>query len=141
MVVYKIPVIRDTSVSRMLSSAHGARRAIQRSTLPLVMGFGHTIYQDIYRVVSGCFLDYEKHTGKKFSVLYRRSYLHLEQKRFRDPRIVKVISVSQMVKEQIINRYHLAREWIEVVYSGVETLRLKLELKRQKANSFLMATL
>ncbi len=45
------------------------------------MGFGRTIYQDIYREDgSGCVLDYEKHTRKKLGVLYRNTYLQLEKK-------------------------------------------------------------
>jgi len=105
MIFHKIPIIRGTSISRMLSFAYGARKAVQRVNLPLIMGFGRTIYQDIYRDGSGCFLDYQKHAAKRFNILYRKSYLHIEQKRFNDPRLQKVITVSRMVKEQIVQHY------------------------------------
>jgi len=57
MITYKIPVVRGTSIGRMLSFAYAARRTLQRANPPLNMGFGRTIYQDIYRDGSGCFLD------------------------------------------------------------------------------------
>jgi len=137
MIIHKIPVVRGTSVTRMLSFAYGARRAVQRAHLPMVMGFGRSIYQDIYRDGSGCFLDYEKHAGKRFNRLYRRSYLHLERKRYADTRLQRVITVSQMVKDQIQNRYHVPSEKMKVIYSGVDARRLNPELKKRK-NEFKM---
>ena len=133
-IIHKIPIIRGTSLSRMLSFAYGGRRAIQQADLPLVMGFGRTIYQDIYRDGSGCFLDYEKHAGKRFNRLYRKCYLHLERKRYKDARLKKVVTVSQMVKDQIIRRYHIPSEKIEVLYSGIAAHVLNPDLKKQKSD-------
>jgi len=116
----------------MISFAYGARKAVKRDNLPLVMGFGRTIYQDIYRDGSGCFQDYQKYANKRFNLLYKTSYLHLERKRFNDFRLKKVITVSHMVKEQIIRRYHLPPEIIEVVYSGVDHVRVNPGFKKQK---------
>jgi len=132
MIIHKVPVIRGTSVSRMLSFAYGARRAVQQANLPLIMGFGRTICQDIYRDGSGCFSDYQEYAAKRFNRLYTKSYLHLERKRFNDPRLQKVITVSQMVKKQIISRYRLRPEKVEVVYSGVVAQHLHPGLKKQK---------
>jgi UDP-glucose:(heptosyl)LPS alpha-1,3-glucosyltransferase len=132
MIIHKIPVLRGTSITRMLSFAYGARRAVQKFDLPLVMGFGRTICQDIYRDGNGCFLDYEKSANKRFNFLYRNCYLHLEKQRFHNPRLYKVVTVSRMVKDQIINHYHLPEEKIEVAYSGVEARQLNPELKKHK---------
>lgn len=132
MIVHKIPIIRGTSISRMLSFAYGARKTVQRVNLPLVMGFGRTIYQDIYRDGSGCFLDYQKYANKRFNAFYKASYLRLERKRFKDSRLQKVITVSHMVKEQIVRRYHLPSEKIEVVYSGVDHNFVNPRLKEKK---------
>ncbi|OEU61344.1 MAG: hypothetical protein BA867_02295 [Desulfobacterales bacterium S5133MH16] len=132
MTVHKIPVIRGTSITRMLSFAYGARRVAKKVNLPLLLGFGRTIYQDIYRDGSGCFLDYQKHANKRFNSLYKASYLHLERKRFKDPRLQKVITVSHMVKEQIVDRYGLPPGRIEVVYSGVDHNILNPTLKSEK---------
>ncbi|MBW1847353.1 MAG: glycosyltransferase family 4 protein [Deltaproteobacteria bacterium] len=133
MILHNIPIIRGTSISRMLSFAYGARKTARRVNLPLVMGFGRTIYQDIYRDGSGCFLDYQKYANKRFNFLYRTSYLHLERKRFNDPRLQKVIAVSKMVKEQIVQRYNLPPEKIEVVYSGVNHEHLNPSFKEEKS--------
>jgi UDP-glucose:(heptosyl)LPS alpha-1,3-glucosyltransferase len=132
MIVHKIPIIRGTSISRMLSFAYAARNTVRRVNPPLVMGFGRTIYQDIYRDGSGCFLDYQKHTIKRFNSLYKASYLHLERKRFNDPHLQKVIAISNMVKEQIVRRYKLSPEKIEVVYTGVNPDRLNPSFKEKK---------
>ena len=132
MITHKIPVVRGASISRMLSFAYGARRAVQRANLPLIMGFGRTICQDIYRDGSGCFLDYQEHAGKRFNKLYTKSYLHLERKRFEDPRLQKVITVSRMVKDQIVSRYNIPPERIEVVYSGVNQEQIHPNLKGEK---------
>jgi UDP-glucose:(heptosyl)LPS alpha-1,3-glucosyltransferase len=132
MIVHNIPIIRGSSISRMLSFAYAARKTVRRANLPLVMGFGRTIYQDIYRDGSGCFLDYQKHANKWFNPLYKASYLHLERKRFEYSRLQKVITVSHMVKEQIVERYRLPPEKIEVVYSGVDHTILNPSLKDKK---------
>ena len=132
MIIHKIPIIRGTSVSRMLSFAYGARRAVKQENLPLVMGFGRTICQDIYRDGSGCFLDYQKYAGKRSNRLYRKSYLHIERRRYHDFHLRKVIAISQMVKEQIITRYHLSAEKVEVVYNGVSGEQLNPGFKKQK---------
>lgn len=132
MIFHKIPIIRGTSISRMLSFAYGARKTVQQVNLPLIMGFGRTIYQDIYRDGSGCFLDYKKHAAKRFNRLYRKSYLHIEQKRFNDPFLQKIITVSRMVKEQIVQRYNLPPEKIEVVYSGVNHEYINPVFKEKK---------
>ncbi len=132
MIFHKIPIIRGTSISRMLSFAYGARKKVQRINLPLIMGFGRTIYQDIYRDGSGCFLDYQKHADKRFNRLYRKSYLHIEHKRYNDSRLQKVITVSRMVKEQIVQRYNLPPKKIEVVYSGVNHEYLNPGFKEKK---------
>ncbi len=132
MTVHKIPVIRGFSTARMLSFAYGARKKAMKLDLPLIMGFGRTIYQDIYRDGSGCFLDYEKNAQKNFNRLYRKTYLHLEKKRFSDPRLKKIITVSNMVKEQIIARYRVPDDKIQVVYSGVNAGQLNPDLKKQK---------
>lgn len=132
MTVHRIPVVRGLSTARMLSFAYAARKKAIKLGLPLIMGFGRTIYQDIYRDGSGCFLDYEKNAQKKFNRLYRKSYLHLEKKRFSDPRLKKIITVSNMVKEQIIDRYSVSGDKIQVVYSGVNAGELNPDLNRQK---------
>ena len=132
MIFHKIPIIRGSSISRMLSFAYGARKAVQRVNMPLIMGFGRTIYQDIYRDGSGCFLDYQKHAAKRFNRIYSKSYLHIEQKRFNDPRLQKVITVSRMVKEQIVQHYNLPSEKIEVVYSGVNHEHINPDFKERK---------
>ena len=132
MTVHKVPIIRGSSITRMLSFAYGARRKAVKLDLPLIMGFGRTIYQDIYRDGSGCFLDYEKNMSMRFNRLYRKAYLHLEKKRFSDPRLKKIITVSGMVKDQIINRYQVLPDKIQVVYSGVDAQQLNPDLKKQK---------
>ena len=132
MTLYNIPIIRGTSISRMLSFAYGARKTVRQVNLPLVMGFGRTIYQDIYRDGSGCFLDYQKHTIKRFNSLYKASYLHLERKRFNDPHLQKVIAISNMVKEQIVRRYNLSPDKIEVVYTGINPRKLNPSFKEKK---------
>lgn len=132
MTIHKIPVIRGTSITRMLSFAYGAQRAAKKLNLPLLLGFGRTIYQDIYRDGSGCFPDYQKYANKRFNPLYKASYLHLERKRFKHPRLQKVITVSHMVKEQIVEHYRLPPGKIEVVYSGVDHNILNPALKEEK---------
>jgi UDP-glucose:(heptosyl)LPS alpha-1,3-glucosyltransferase len=132
LIIRRVPVIRGSSVSRMLSFAYGARCAVRQANLPLVMGFGRTICQDIYRDGSGCFLDYQKYAGKRFNPLYARSYLHLERRRFNDLYLQKVIAISKMVKEQIITQYQMPRGKVEVVYNGVNARDLHPGLKGQK---------
>ena len=132
MILHKIPILRGTSVSRMLSFAYGARRMVRRARIPLVMGFGRTIHQDIYRDGSGCFRDYQAHAGRRFNPLYVKSYLHLERQRFCDPLLSQVITVSHMVKDQIIRRYGWPADQIDVVYSGVDDRNLNPGLKSHK---------
>lgn len=132
--IHKVPIIRGTSVSRMLSFAYNAKRLAKKSNLPLIFGFGRTIYQDIYRDGSGCFLDYEQHIDKCFNWLYRKSYLHLERKRFANSRLQKVVAISGMVRDQILARYGRSPEDIRVIYNAIDTSRFYPELKDNKEN-------
>ena len=131
-VIHRVPIVRGTSFRRMLSFAYGAKKAVQKINVPVVVGFGRTIYQDLYRDGSGCLLDYEVLAHKRFGWLYKKAYLHLEGLRFADKRLKKIIAISQMVKNQIIDRYRLPPSMVEVLYNGVDPHSFFPESKTQK---------
>ena len=52
MTVHHIPVIRGTSITRMLSFAYGARRAAKRANLPLIMAEHNRLEQVFINLVT-----------------------------------------------------------------------------------------
>lgn len=99
----------------------------------VVQGFGRTWYQTLYRDGSGCYADYR---AAYLDRVKRPSWLR-SQRLFPSDRVVQrierrryaqrppraVVAISRLVREQILRRYALPPERVQVVYNGVDLER------------------
>lgn len=114
-------------------SAVAIARAETTRRYDVVQGFGRTWYQTLYRDGSGCHADYRaayldrvKRPGwLRSQRLFPsdRVVQRIERRRYakRPPRAV--VAISRLVRDQILRRYALPPERVQVVYSGVDLER------------------
>lgn len=111
-----------------------SRRAIEaEGPFDVVHGFSKTSRQDIYRDGSGCAADYHAHMlathPSPWARLARRHSLaqavirRIEARRYTPGACKRIVAISRLVKEQILARYPLAPEQVEVIYNGVDLER------------------
>ncbi|NGX55261.1 MAG: D-inositol 3-phosphate glycosyltransferase [Chlamydiae bacterium] len=95
----------------------------------IIFGMERNSFQTHYRAGSGCHAVYLKRRALTDSWIKRMTFrlnplhlelLHLEKKAFQNPGLKILFTNSKMVKQEILNTYHLPEEKIEVVYNGVE---------------------
>lgn len=105
----------------------GARRVASEG-YDVVVGFGRTLGQDLYRCEGGTHLDYlevvARLAGKPVRPsLYDRMILDVERRLFTTEAPFKVVSLSGLVREEIHRVYGFPKERIEVVTNGVDLER------------------
>ncbi|MDX8431576.1 MAG: glycosyltransferase family 4 protein [Candidatus Algichlamydia australiensis] len=98
------------------------------------------------RAGNGCHAAYLNHR-KRFEPLYKtltfplnplhRLLLDLEKKSFENPRLKRLITNSQMVKQEILQHYSIPEEKISVIYNGVEWNELTPSYKSNEKFHFL----
>jgi len=131
---HKIPAIRFNSFLRDLSFAISSYFILKKNRphLDIIQTHDKTLYQDIYRAGDGCHIEWLKKRWQsatfisKISILlnpYHWLILTLERIIFKGQRFRKVIAISRMVKEDILDNYHVNPEDIEVIYNGVDLER------------------
>ena len=130
---HRVPYIKGIRFLKILSFAFFSKIMLQKENFDLILGFGKTYYQDIYRDGTGCLKEYQKYSlpviknpirrfFRKIS-LYQQVIQAIETRRYKPGNFKKIIANSQFVKNQILNRYNLSPEQVEVVYSGSDCKR------------------
>ncbi len=140
----KIPVFKGNESLKALSFSYLSASMIAREgPYDVVMGFSKGFYQNVYRDGSGCRRDYLKAMGIKprgpFR-FYEAVLEFLERKRYSFPGLSRVITVSNMVKSQIVRRYPWLWGRVETVYSAVSTgnfMRFSRREARERLQAFL----
>ena len=126
---HRAPMIRFPKSLRVLSFNHFTNRILEREPFDLVHGFTKTDRQDVYTDGSGLLHEYIEatlaHRTGWYRALYRatphqRAILRMEARRFRRGAIKMIIPMAEFVKRQILARYPVEPERVEVVYNGVE---------------------
>lgn len=115
----------------MLSFAARARRWFERAKaageFDLVLGFNHSVAQDVYRLGGGTHAEYMRlkaaHGLRGGGPVLDRAALWLERQRFLPDRYSALIAPSVRVRDELIHHYEVPRERIEVVYNGVDGAR------------------
>ncbi len=105
----------------------GARRVASEG-YDVVVGFGRTLGQDLYRCEGGTHLDYLEVVARLGGEpvrpsLYDRMILDVERRLFTTEAPFKVVSLSGLVRDEIHRVYGFPRERIEVVTNGVDLER------------------
>jgi UDP-glucose:(heptosyl)LPS alpha-1,3-glucosyltransferase len=126
---HRVPAITFNSTLRDLSFALSACRLLKKEKFDIVQSHDKTLCQDIYRAGDGCHIEWLRQRWKrtglrgKLSIAfnpYHRMILLIERMIFNGHRFRKVIAISELVKRNILEHYHVDEKDIEVVYNGVD---------------------
>lgn len=131
---HRVPAVTFNSFFRDLSFAVSAYFMLKkrRGEFDIIQSHDKTLYQDIYRAGDGCHIEWLKQrwkrtgaAGKASIVLnpYHWLILGIERSIFRQRRYRKIIAISEMVKQNIIENYGVPPDDIEVIYNGVDLVR------------------
>jgi UDP-glucose:(heptosyl)LPS alpha-1,3-glucosyltransferase len=139
---HKVPAITCNSFLRdltfSLSSFFLLKR--QRKHCDIIQSHDRTLYQDIYRAGDGCHREWlrqrwgRSNAMKKLSLLmnpYHWLILTLEKMIFKGQRFKKIIAISKLVKNNIIEHYGVSEADIKVIYNGVDLERFHPENRKR----------
>jgi len=127
--LHKVPVISFNSFLRDLSFAIMATLKVKNNNFDIVQSHDLSLYQDIYRAGDGCHIEWLKQRWnrvgifRKLSILlnpYHWLILLLERIIFKGHKFKKIIAISEMVKNNIIEHYEVNEKDIFVIYNGVD---------------------
>ncbi len=130
--VHLLKTARFPHWRKVLSFARAQARAARDPSFDLVVGFGRTLEQDLYRDGSGPQADYlawrasmKPPWSRPFLFLdpTQRITLALERARFSHPGLVRIQAVSGLVRDALARRYPHLADRIRVVHNGVDTRR------------------
>ena len=135
---HAVPALPLGEGIKVLSFAYASALLLRGQRFDIVHAFSKTFEQDIYTDGSGCFDDYLIYL--RSASLWRRlttfrpllavAIRHLERRRFGcvggsgDPPTTacpRVLAMSRMAQEQILDRYDFPPDQIDVLYCGVDT--------------------
>ena len=131
---HKVPILKIGKSARIFSFAWFTRDIAENAGFDIVQGFGKTVRQDIFRAGGGThrawmkesllagrssFLRNLKYVGRVLSPAQWLT-IFIEAQTFRKGNYKKVIAVSERVKKQIMDYYHVPPEDIAVIHNGVD---------------------
>ncbi|MDO8446313.1 MAG: glycosyltransferase family 4 protein [Deltaproteobacteria bacterium] len=131
---HKVPMLKLGKTAKMLSFAWFTRNVVQDKRFDIVQGFGKTVRQDIFRTGGGVHRAWMKESlvairspfVRKIKYLTRLLSpaqwltLYIEGRTFREGNYRRIIAVSERVKRQIMEYYHVSSEAITVIHNGVD---------------------
>ena len=149
--IIRIPYVRSPRPLRVASFAILSHRIIAReerkAPYDIVQGFSRTYYHTLYRDGAGCRQDYcelylDRFARKGIRKLYYRLnpvdalVRRIERQRYVLRPQKMVIAISNFVKDQILGRYPVKPETVRVIYSGVDCMRFRPDLREKGRAAF-----
>lgn len=137
---HKVPAINFNSFLRDLTFTLSTYFILKRTHFNVIQSHDKTLFQDIYRAGDGCHIEWLKQrwrrTGPmgKLSIIvnpYHWLILLLERLILKGHRFKKIIAISELVKRNIIEHYHVDERDIEVIYNGVDLERFHPENRKK----------
>lgn len=144
---HKVPALTFNSAIRDLTFAVSVCRLLKKEKYDIIQSHDKTLCQDIYRAGDGCHIEWLRQRWKrtglwgKLSIAsnpYHWLILSLERIILKGHRFRKVLAISELVKKNITEHYHVDEKYIEVIYNGVDLERFhpeKRELYRREIRS------
>lgn len=135
---HKVPAITFNSFLRDLTFTLFTYRILKHEHFDIIQSHDKTLFQDIYRAGDGCHIEWLRQRWKRISLLgklsivlnpYHWLILTIERMIFKGHRFKKIIAISELVKRNIIEHYHVDERDIEVIYNGVDLERFHPENK------------
>ena len=126
--LHRVPIVRAGRVTRLLSFAWLAPRAVAQVPCDVVVGFGRIARQDVVRVGGGTHASYlarmeaAQLRGRRRGP-YHRAILWLERQMFAPSGHRRVFTVSRLVADEVVRDYDVARERTVLLYNGVDLQR------------------
>ena len=117
---------------RTLSFAWSVAQKIREQHFDIIQSHEKTWKQAVYRAGDGCHIKWLSQRSKNFSPLqnlllylnpFHQLIIKLEKNIFESGKCKKIIAISQMVKNDILENYKCPPENIAVVYNGVDLKR------------------
>jgi UDP-glucose:(heptosyl)LPS alpha-1,3-glucosyltransferase len=136
---HKVPAITFNSFLRDFTFALSTYRILKHEHFHIIQSHDKTLYQDIYRAGDGCHIEWLRQRWKRIGLLRRVSIilnpyhwliLAMERMIFTGHRFKKVIAISELVKKNIVETYHVDERDIEVIYNGVDLERFNTENRK-----------
>jgi UDP-glucose:(heptosyl)LPS alpha-1,3-glucosyltransferase len=126
---HRVPAVTFNSFLRDLTFAFLSGRQVAHAGYDIIQSHDKTRYQDIYRAGDGCHIEWLRQRWRrtgfygKAAILcnpYHWLILGLERSIFKKRRYRKIIAISELVKRNIIDNYHVPEDHIAVIYNGVD---------------------
>ena len=130
---------------KLLLFAFQHRKIATHGNYDVVVGFGNTIYMNVYQSHGGVhqystarMVYAEKNIIKRlvkriFILLSMKQWVRawIESAPFRMNPRPKIVAIAQMIKKDMESFFHTNSDEIEVIYNGVDTKRHNLSLRQQ----------
>tara|TARA_B100000686_G_scaffold250008_1_gene260106 strand:- start:609 stop:1739 length:1131 start_codon:yes stop_codon:yes gene_type:complete len=129
---HQVPTLNLNAFFRTLSFSRAVANKISKQQFDIIQSHEKTWLQNVYRAGDGCHLKWLNQRRKQFSFLkkfflffnpFHQLILKLEKNIFESGQCKKIIAISQMVKDDILENYRCPPENISVVYNGVDLNR------------------
>jgi len=129
---HKVASLNLNAFFRTLSFSKRVEKNIRKQQFDIIQSHEKTWLQDVYRAGDGCHIKWLNQRVKNFSFIkklfiflnpFHQLILRLEKNIFESGQCKKVIAISQMVKDDILENYKCPPEIISVVYNGVDLKR------------------
>jgi UDP-glucose:(heptosyl)LPS alpha-1,3-glucosyltransferase len=128
---HKVPAVPFTSLLRDLTFAVSTFFMLKKRKgyFDIIQSHDKTLFQNIYRAGDGCHIEWLRQRWKrigssgKISIAvnpYHWLILFIERIIFNRHRFHKVIAISNLVKNNIIDNYNVKETDIRVIYNGVD---------------------
>jgi UDP-glucose:(heptosyl)LPS alpha-1,3-glucosyltransferase len=138
--LHRVPILRHPGWLKSLTFSLGCKRIIASQRFDVVFSLERTLRQDVYRAGDGCHRQWlrQKLLGKgllsrlaTYLSPVQLTYLALEKRLFRDPRLRAIIANSRAGKAEIVALYGVDPAKIHVVYNGIDAATLPLERRAE----------
>ncbi len=123
---HRVPLVSLSQTLKALSFARNSRKMLKREEFDGILGFGKTIYGDIYRDGSGCMKHFGEFLAKydagarRFLSMKQAMFRHLERARFTPGAFRHIVAISRLVRDQILSLYAVPEDGISVIHPGVD---------------------
>jgi UDP-glucose:(heptosyl)LPS alpha-1,3-glucosyltransferase len=125
------------STWRDWSFAHGVKKILKATGFDLVQSHERIVGVEIYRAGDGVHASWLERRDRRSGLiarlgttlnLHHRYLINVERRMFGDQRLRAVICNSQLVKDEIVQRFAVPAERLHVIYNGVDLKRFEPEI-------------